>query len=751
MRYSDSTRNRACGPFGRIALLLSTATIVCLGMGAVAPALAGAVTYPDFTFTGSGWGHGIGMSQWGAKGWAERGKSWDWISTYYFPGSYLGTIGDPEMSVYLDTNHAFITSYTLKPASGKKLAVGSVWGASNETIKFTAVSGKVKATGSAGTNFGTLTSKVRVTTNASPRIIQVAEKTGYHMLVNRWYRGDMELRAGTSTVQLRNLLGMEGYIKGVIPGEMGSASWDMDALKTQAVMARSYAYYAYKVNRAVECDTDDQVYVGYDSENDTLNAAVEGTLGKVVKHSKAPATYDNVVQTFFHSSSGGHTAKIENIWTGTGFPSTTYPYFGGVDDPYCDDAGSPNDPWPSVTKDGMQIAKAIAPKITGEPAGAGTTVWVKSLAIVRFSDSGFVNTVTLTWSDGTKSTGVGGSTFAGALGLKSRKYYTGVPYSRIAYSTRYSTAVEVSRSLYPTGSTPKAVVIANGADAKYADSLTSSGLAGLVDGPVLLVYADALTKDVSSELARLKGLGATKVYLVGGTSSIQPVVEGAVSAVFGSANVERLAGSARYGTDRYGTAASVAMKMKALGADGSKVLIASGEKWTDAAIASATSAGSGRPVVLIASAKLPTGSQNVLADLGAKESVVFGGPNTIGDAALKQLLAATGETAPSRRFGTTGTRYDVATQAARWCQSAFGFTAVKIYVATGEKFPDSVTGGVLAAANKNPLVLTATSSLPRATELYLEAAAGTCERFAVVGGTASVSDGVAGEIARALE
>ncbi|MDP2182862.1 MAG: cell wall-binding repeat-containing protein [Actinomycetota bacterium] len=730
---------------------LALAVALCAGIGMTGPAPAVAAAYPDFTFTGFGWGHGIGMSQWGAKGWAEHGKSWEWISTYYFPGSYLGTIGDPEMSVYLDTSHAFKTSYTLRPSTGKLLTVAGTAGQADEAVTFTAASGKVKATGSKGTSFGTLGDKVRVTTNASPRIIQVAEKSGYRMLENRWYRGDMELRAGTSTVQLRNLLGMEGYIKGVIPGEMGSASWDMDALKTQAVMARSYAYYAYKVNRAVECDTDDQVYVGYSSENDTLNSAVDGTAGKVVKHSKAPSTYDNVVQTFFHSSSGGHTAKIENIWTGTGFPSTSYPYFGGVDDPYCDDAGSPNDPWPSVTKDGMQIAKAIAPKITGEPSGAGSTVWVKSISIYRFPDSGFVNTVTLTWSNGAKSTGVGGYTLSSALGLKSRKYYVGVPYDRIAYSDRYTTAVEVSRNLYPTGSLPQAVVIANGADAKYADSLTASGLAGLAKGPVLLVYADALTKDMISELTRLKGLGATKAYIVGGTASVKPVVASTIASVFGSANVERLAGSTRYGTDRYGTAASVAMKMKALGADGSMVLVASGEKWTDAAIASATSAGSGRPVVLIASSRLPAGSGNVLRDLGATQCAVFGGPNTIGDAAMKQLLAVTGETAPAKRFGTTGTRYDVAVQAARWCQSSFGFVVTKVYVATGERFPDSVTGGVLAAANKNPLVLTATSSLPRATELYLESCAGTCERLVIVGGTASVSDEVVRRIAQVLD
>ncbi|MDH4139974.1 MAG: cell wall-binding repeat-containing protein, partial [Coriobacteriia bacterium] len=694
-------------------------------------------------------------------GFAERGKSWQWISTYYFPGSYTSQLGsDPTVVVHLTTDKRYEANWTLVPMGGTRLEIDKNDDTTFEslgkvdesfTFAYDSGTGKVKATGNQGSVFtGLSTYKFRVTTNSSPRLIQVSDPSGYRNLANRVYRGDIEMREGSGKLQLRNILGMEGYIKGVLPGEMGSAAWDMDALKTQAVCARSYAYIGDIRGAVLECDTDDQVYLGYSSENATLNDAVDGTSRTVLKHSKAPASDNHVIQTFFHSSSGGHTARIEQIWSGTGFPSSVYPYYGGVDDPYCDDAGSPNDPWPSVTKNGLQIASAIAPKISGEPAGAGTTVWVKAISINRYSDSGFVNTVDLTWSNGAKSLGVGGSTFANALGLKSRKYYIGVPWDRIALGDRYSTAVEVSAMLYPAGSTPGVVVIANGSDEKYADSLTASGLAGQAGGPVLLTRPDALPSAVRSEISRLKGLGATKAYIVGGVTSVEPAVFASVEAIMGAGNVERLAGGGAYATDRYGTAASVAMEMKDLGASGASVLVASGQKWTDAAIASAASAGSGRPVVLVAQSKLPDSSAQVLADLGATETVVFGGPNTISDAAIAQLCAATGESKPSLRFGMVGGRYDVAVQSALWCQGTFGYSPAAVYVTSGEKFADSVTGGVLAGENKNPLVLTAANSVPKATESYMKTQASTCTKMYVVGGIYSISNGCAQVMARIL-
>jgi hypothetical protein len=345
-----------------------------------------------------------------------------------------------------------------------------------------------------------------------------------------------------------------------------------------------------------------------------------------------------------------------------------------------------------------------------------------------------------------------GDSFRSALAMKSTKFFTGAPYDRVALGDRYATAVAVSKSLYPEGATASSVVVANGTDEKFPDALTASGLAGISGGPVLLTRADRIGEDVLAEVARLKGQGATRVYIVGGVKSVTPAVEARLASVMGGAGaVERLAGNGRYGTDRYGTAATVALKMKALGADGSKVLIASGEKWTDAAVASSVSAASKRPVVLVAAGRLPEGSRLALIDLGARETAVFGGPATIGNGALKPVLATTRESAPARRFGTTGTRYDVAAAAAQWCVDAFGYTLDSVYISTGDKFPDSVTGGVLAARYKHPLLLTASAGASSATVSYLRANRVAIESLTIVGGTASVPSTVVGVLSGAAD
>lgn len=750
-------RQRSLWPRGARASRLCLAVMFLAAIPiAFAPQPAHA-TYPVFTFTGAGYGHGIGLSQWGAKGWADKGKDWRWISTYYFPGSYLGGVDDFTVSVHLRNNQGSLSSWTLRPASGRRLRVAGTWGRAGESFTFTIGSGpRFVATGSQGTRVQTGTigtnARLSITTDASPRTIQVAQASGYRHQQNLWYRGDMEFRYLGGGLQLRNILGVEGYLKGVLPIEMGAVSWNREAHKAQAVVARSYAYYAFKDNRPLACSTADQAYVGYSFEHSELNAAVDATRisgkGQVVKHSSAPARYDRVVQTFYHSSSGGHTANIEHIWSGTGYPSGTYPYFRGVSDQY---SASPNyDPWRSPkTYDGRQLAAALAPRIVSPP-GAGSSVWVRNLTVRHF-DSDYVSGVDVHWSNGTTTPNVSGTIFRQVLGLPSTKFMHGPGFDRVAYRTRYETAVEVSKRAYPANSDPGGVVIACGEDSKFADAVAASGLAGVIDAPVLLVRSDVIDGFVREEVQRLKAAGAKKAYVVGGTNSVSGGTEQYLRNTFGSANVKRLAGGPGLGTDRYATAASVALEMKDLGVDTRAVLVASGETWTDAAIAGTISASSGRPVVLTAGQGLPDGSRAALAALGARETAVFGGPVTISDTAISQIIAVTGESKPTRRFGMTGGRYDVAVQAANWAISAFGHTADRVFVSSGEVFADSVTGGVLAAGSRSPLVLTARTSVPHATATFLNAHQSAPGGLVVVGGVNTITNDCARQMARILE
>ncbi|HEY9869107.1 MAG TPA: SpoIID/LytB domain-containing protein [Candidatus Obscuribacterales bacterium] len=152
----------------------------------------------------------------------------------------------------------------------------------------------------------------------------------------RLYRGIVWVRtsqAAAGKVSAINILDLEDYLLSVVPAEMPS-SWPMEALKAQAIVARSYAIANMGKNDAqgfdVKASQEDQVYPGIASETEATNEAVAATDGIVVKHQGRPAA------TFFHSTSGGFTELAEFVW------GTQAPYLKSVPD--YDDA-SPHFVW----------------------------------------------------------------------------------------------------------------------------------------------------------------------------------------------------------------------------------------------------------------------------------------------------------------------------------------------------------------------------------------------------------------------
>ncbi len=157
----------------------------------------------------------------------------------------------------------------------------------------------------------------------------------YSLFNNKYYRGGFGAkRLNTNDINLINYVTMDEYLYGVLPKEMGK-NWPLEALKAQAVVARSFAnasmckFSKYGFN--LDNTTSSQVYGGYSAESDICNRAVNETSGKVIKYNNKIAT------TFFHSSSGGFTANSENVF------SAKLPYIRGKYDPYSYDA--PNSSW----------------------------------------------------------------------------------------------------------------------------------------------------------------------------------------------------------------------------------------------------------------------------------------------------------------------------------------------------------------------------------------------------------------------
>ncbi|MEB3196992.1 MAG: SpoIID/LytB domain-containing protein [Candidatus Sericytochromatia bacterium] len=127
----------------------------------------------------------------------------------------------------------------------------------------------------------------------------------------RWYRGNLELRAGNTGLVVINRTDLENYLNGVVPSEM-SATWPMEALSCQAIAARSYALANLNKHgrRGYDvCDTDEcQVYRGVGIEAASTNQAVAGTRGIVLMQN------GRVLPAFFHASSGGYTENSEDVW-----------------------------------------------------------------------------------------------------------------------------------------------------------------------------------------------------------------------------------------------------------------------------------------------------------------------------------------------------------------------------------------------------------------------------------------------------
>lgn len=163
--------------------------------------------------------------------------------------------------------------------------------------------------------------------------LEVRPKGNAVITVNgKKYRGGLLLKKG-SAISIINLVGLEDYIKGVVPEEM-SESWPVEALKAQAVAARTFALYTkdeekhdgYDLCSSTHC----QAYGGIASEAAVVNNAVDATRGEVLNYN------GKIIYAAFHSDSGGFTANSEEVWGGK------QPYLRSVKD---DTAGAPHNKW----------------------------------------------------------------------------------------------------------------------------------------------------------------------------------------------------------------------------------------------------------------------------------------------------------------------------------------------------------------------------------------------------------------------
>jgi stage II sporulation protein D len=146
---------------------------------------------------------------------------------------------------------------------------------------------------------------------------------GYVFIGDKWYRGRALVVPTSSGLTAVNYVDLEQYLYSVVGGEMPT-NWHLEALKAQAVAARSYVLYRRQTSANSVFDVGDtqawQVYNGIEEETDSTRAAAEATRGQVL-------TYNGqIIEAVFHSSSGGYTENVEDVW------SNPLPYLRAVQD-----------------------------------------------------------------------------------------------------------------------------------------------------------------------------------------------------------------------------------------------------------------------------------------------------------------------------------------------------------------------------------------------------------------------------------
>jgi SpoIID/LytB domain protein len=297
-------------PRSLVARLLAT-LVALVGVAALVPANAGAGANAGVSWVvhGRGFGHGVGMSAYGAYGYAKHGKGYRFILGHYYTGTTLGTLEGPRVvRVLLDISSGDVGFSGATSACGVKLEPGRSYEAHR-------VGNSVRLRSSGGKPLARCGDRLRA---AGEGTIEIAGLGSY--------RGALETvptESDAASLNVVNALAVDQYVKGVIPNE-SPPSWPMSELKAQAVASRSFALTAGVGGNGFDlyAETRSQVYKGLESEYPRSNEAAESTRGQVV-------TYNGkVAETLFSACSGGHTESIVNVF------GTAIPYLVGVPDPY---------------------------------------------------------------------------------------------------------------------------------------------------------------------------------------------------------------------------------------------------------------------------------------------------------------------------------------------------------------------------------------------------------------------------------
>lgn len=329
----------------------------------------------SWVIRGKGFGHGVGMSQWGAQGLAQNGRKYRRILRHYYRNTRIGKAKPRSVRVLLSTRSQVGFTRARRACGGRANPQRNYSFAGSRRVALLNARGK----------------RLR----RCGRQARARGPGGVRIFGHGRYRGALVARAEGGNLMVINAVPLEGYVKGVVANEVPS-SWHRQTLRAQAVAARSYGIATSRSGDFDHyADTRSQVYGGRRSETKRTNRAVDGTRHQVVRHR------GRVAVTYFFSTSGGRTESVEYGFSG-GRPS---PYLKSVSDPF--DDISDHHRW-TVTYSNALMASRLSGLFRGN---------LRRIRVLRTGDSPRIVRARVVGSRG--SSAVSGETLRSRLGLRS--------------------------------------------------------------------------------------------------------------------------------------------------------------------------------------------------------------------------------------------------------------------------------------------------------------------------------------------
>src|SRR5579885_2757313 len=299
------------------------AAVVVAALTLPAAATAGTV----FLLDGRGWGHGVGMSQWGAEGYARHGYGYRQILAHYYPHTHVALAQPRDVRVLLLQKQASVRVGSSAPflavdARGRKLHLP----ARSVVVDRRFLLRHLR-----------LTQPVRFEPGAAPLEVDLAG-----------YRGDVVVETRPGGLTVVNVLPLDRYLRGVVPWEVPKG-WHEQTYEAQAVAARSYTLAMLHPQRDFDLypDQRSQMYGGIRAERPETNLARGATAGQVL------VWRDRIVPAYYFSTSGGRTSSIHDAWP----RAAQVPYLVSVRDPY--DYISPHHVWPTQVLTAAHVAAVL--------------------------------------------------------------------------------------------------------------------------------------------------------------------------------------------------------------------------------------------------------------------------------------------------------------------------------------------------------------------------------------------------------